>query len=249
MIRIFRHLRKTLMEQSNVRNYFLYAVGEIFLVVFGIVIAIQVSNWNETRIIEESAKSHLKLLSQDLDEDRQLLEDILQIYVTNGESAERLLNIHKGIEPISEKITGDLVNLQLEYNFNQRKNALEVLINSGEIGALDANIQTLISRYYLSVDAISERDLITNSYIQNKYEVHIFNEYSYLYGKGNPQVALMEVYDDDKRAPISFDEEQFLSDKKLEALLFARLYQTNKQIELYEFSLTRLEELQQVIGD
>ena len=47
MITIFRRVRKKLIEQDNVRKYLFYAIGEILLVVAGILIALQVNNWNE----------------------------------------------------------------------------------------------------------------------------------------------------------------------------------------------------------
>jgi len=49
MIRFFRTIRKKLIEEDNVRKYLLYAVGEILLVVIGILIALQINNWNENR--------------------------------------------------------------------------------------------------------------------------------------------------------------------------------------------------------
>lgn len=49
MLRYFRQIRKTLMEQSKIRTYLFYAVGEIVLVMVGILLALQVNNWNEER--------------------------------------------------------------------------------------------------------------------------------------------------------------------------------------------------------
>lgn len=47
MIKFFRHIRKTLLEQNKMGKYFKYAIGEIILVVIGILIALQINNWNE----------------------------------------------------------------------------------------------------------------------------------------------------------------------------------------------------------
>ncbi len=49
MIKFFRKIRQNLVMENNTGKYFKYAIGEIILVVIGILIAIQVSNWNETR--------------------------------------------------------------------------------------------------------------------------------------------------------------------------------------------------------
>lgn len=50
MIKFFHTFRKKLIEQNNVRKYLLYAIGEIMLLVIGILIALQVNNWNQNRI-------------------------------------------------------------------------------------------------------------------------------------------------------------------------------------------------------
>ena len=49
MITIFRRLREKLIASGSVTKYLLYAVGEILLVVVGILIALLVNNWNEER--------------------------------------------------------------------------------------------------------------------------------------------------------------------------------------------------------
>lgn len=49
MIKRFRNLRKNLLKEGKSTNYLKYAVGEILLVVIGILIALQVNNWNEQR--------------------------------------------------------------------------------------------------------------------------------------------------------------------------------------------------------
>ena len=47
MLRIFRKIRQRMLPDNKFSKYLLYAIGEILLVVIGILIALQVSNWNE----------------------------------------------------------------------------------------------------------------------------------------------------------------------------------------------------------
>jgi hypothetical protein len=49
MISLFRKIRQKLLQENRVTRYLVYALGEIFLVVIGILIALQVNNWNENR--------------------------------------------------------------------------------------------------------------------------------------------------------------------------------------------------------
>ncbi|GGG57133.1 DUF6090 family protein [Bizionia arctica] len=57
MIKLFRKIRKNFLNEGKTTRYFKYAIGEIILVVIGILIALQINNWNENRKsnIEETA--------------------------------------------------------------------------------------------------------------------------------------------------------------------------------------------------
>lgn len=48
-MRLFRKIRQSLLAENKLKRYLLYAIGEIFLVVIGILIAVQINNWNEVR--------------------------------------------------------------------------------------------------------------------------------------------------------------------------------------------------------
>lgn len=67
MLRFFRHIRKKLMEQHKVRSYILYAIGEIALVMIGILLALQVNNWNEQRKAKIKSISYHERILEDLD--------------------------------------------------------------------------------------------------------------------------------------------------------------------------------------
>ena len=49
MIKFFRNIRQNLLIENKTGKYLKYAIGEIFLVVIGILIALQINNWNEDR--------------------------------------------------------------------------------------------------------------------------------------------------------------------------------------------------------
>jgi DNA-directed RNA polymerase beta' subunit len=69
MIKIFRQIRQRLIKEHKVSKYLLYAIGEIILVVIGILIALSINNWNENRKVNLEEKSYLKRLLQENKED------------------------------------------------------------------------------------------------------------------------------------------------------------------------------------
>ena len=73
MIKFFRNIRRQLMEKGSSAKYFKYAIGEILLVVIGILIAVSINNWNSERIDEHK---ELELLAQLRDDLNGALNDI-----------------------------------------------------------------------------------------------------------------------------------------------------------------------------
>jgi len=69
MIKFFRNIRKSLLKEGKTTNYLKYAIGEIILVVIGILIALQINNWNEDRKLMRLEKSYYRSLLDDLKQD------------------------------------------------------------------------------------------------------------------------------------------------------------------------------------
>jgi hypothetical protein len=69
MFTFFRKIRKGLLGEGAVTKYLLYTIGEIALVVIGILIALQVNNWNEERIDHKNEHIYLERLRHDLEAD------------------------------------------------------------------------------------------------------------------------------------------------------------------------------------
>jgi hypothetical protein len=90
MIKFFRHFRKDLMETGKKGKYLKYAIGEIILVMIGILLALQVSNLNDKRLEKETLKNTYAIIAEDLKND---IADI-----------DLILKSKKEAEPIYNKI-------------------------------------------------------------------------------------------------------------------------------------------------
>lgn len=69
MINFFRKIRQQLLSQNKVSKYLLYAIGEIVLVVIGILIALSINNWNEQQKTINKEKRYIHSIYQDLRKD------------------------------------------------------------------------------------------------------------------------------------------------------------------------------------
>lgn len=74
MIKLFRGIRKQLLTENKLGKYFVYAFGEIVLVVIGILIALQINNWNNERNNRKLEKEYLRGIQYNLIEDIAELE-------------------------------------------------------------------------------------------------------------------------------------------------------------------------------
>ena len=88
MLRFFRQIRKDQLMSDKARKYFLYAVGEIALVVIGILLALQINIWNENRKLKAEEINILRALKTDLSAGLEagaqyLSEDSTQLKILN----------------------------------------------------------------------------------------------------------------------------------------------------------------------
>ena len=77
MIKFFRHIRKSLLMENKTSKYFKYAIGEIILVVIGILIALSINNWNEERKELANETKILKTLNAEFSRNSITLDSIL----------------------------------------------------------------------------------------------------------------------------------------------------------------------------
>ena len=86
MIKIFRRIRRKLITEGNLKKYLIYAIGEILLVVIGILIALQINNWNENNKDRSTEKKLLTELNENLKTNSDRLKSDLQKEVRSIES-------------------------------------------------------------------------------------------------------------------------------------------------------------------
>lgn len=152
MLKFFRGIRQSLLSENKFSKYFLYAIGEIILVVFGILIALTINNKNEQSKLRTQELHYLKNIKTDL----YLNNSELDKYIATRTKAIRSANIiieHYEGKPIVDlrEFSTHTVNIYTWRKFFQSNNTFQELLNSGNLALISndsiknilLNIETL----------------------------------------------------------------------------------------------------------
>jgi len=142
MIKFFRKIRQNLLMENKTGKYFKYAIGEIVLVVIGILIALQINNWNENQKLEKTTEDYYTQLLDDLNNDIISTQSIIKEFSNQQKEYNNYISSYdkKGLTPI--KAYEQVSKLALIYSpitFNT--NTIESLQNSGDIGLIPSHIR------------------------------------------------------------------------------------------------------------
>jgi hypothetical protein len=137
MIKFFRKIRQNLLSEGKTGKYFKYAIGEIVLLVIGILVALQINNWNTRRIENQEERQIYLQIKNKIEDDKIEFErtnDINNYLSQQSEKANTLIS-NKNYGAID---TLAYLTIQLsQYSDFQRNGKLhENLINSGDIKLL-----------------------------------------------------------------------------------------------------------------
>lgn len=188
MIRFFSQLRKSLMEQNQVRRYFLYAVGEILLVVIGILIALQIDTWNEGRKDRRAELEIVENLKREFLANQVELDSTLEVVSKNRDANLRLMEFFgQPPEDLANVNLDSLVFYSVEYHrFIPTQNALSDLLQSGRLQLItdealkDAlydwtRVMGLIDETYLGVKQKTEDGVVP--YLTLRYPLKDIDRY------------------------------------------------------------------------
>ena len=108
MIKFFRKIRQNLLLEGKTGKYFKYAIGEIILVVIGILIALQINNWNEDNKKKRDERVLLQAVLANLELDSLGIANVVHNQARILEVHKKLIGIVKG-----SNTPGDIDNLGL----------------------------------------------------------------------------------------------------------------------------------------
>jgi len=147
MIKFFRHIRQRMIKENRVSKYLLYAIGEIVLVVIGILIALQVNDWSDQRKNVAFEQDILLLIDKNLQKDAELLRSEMVRTALALTLTDRLL------EQVAQEQFNDSLNIWMGKiisfeRFKSQSSAFEVLKAKGIGYVNDKELQLALITYY-----------------------------------------------------------------------------------------------------
>lgn len=158
MIRLFRKIRRGLLAEGDVKKYSLYALSEIFLVVIGILVALGLNNWNQTRKDRQEEIKMLQGLGQQLDTDLTSLRDNIS---STQERRNKVISLIQMLNEPEKVNIQDFALLQLDLTeddyFVSQRAIFDEAVSSGKLNLIrNDSLRQNIFQYYNAIS--NERD-------------------------------------------------------------------------------------------
>jgi tetratricopeptide (TPR) repeat protein len=154
MIKFFRRIRQNLLTENKFNKYLIYAIGEIILVVIGILIALQINNWNENKKSIAQERIILSSLLEDFETNSRNLQVSLKLYNNAGLSLDRKLNyVGRNADAFDQEIKDDLI-LMVFWSPGLVNGTLNSLLYSDQLGLIQNNdLKKMLTAYPFDIDA------------------------------------------------------------------------------------------------
>jgi hypothetical protein len=159
MLRFFRQIRQRLITENRVSRYLLYALGEIFLVVIGILIALQISNWNEEKQMRNTIYAALEEVREDLVMDTLHLQAEIATRVADLDAQSRVIQVLGNKKPFTEQTYADLGRVMLQRPTTLLTNGYDLIRELGMSQLNNKELRNALVEYYEALQRRIEKEL------------------------------------------------------------------------------------------
>lgn len=174
MIKFFRKIRQKLLSEGKTGKYLKYAIGEIVLVVIGILIALQINNWNENRKAEIIELGLFKVILKDMKLDEDKIQEHIN-YFTQVQSVQyHIYQETKGLATYDSTVSYQLLRPIRIFNLVTRKN-----LSEKNIIIKNDNVKKQLESYFTTEEyvksALTDINNFKNEHLRpalSKYGIH-----------------------------------------------------------------------------
>ena len=252
MIKFFHHIRQNLIMENKTSKYLKYAIGEIVLVVIGILIALQINNWNEDRKDQLRLKNHYLELLNELNNDKESLNAIVNwVREFNNQAFEISEFINSSQTKIdTAKIIAGLLNVEAYGFFSVSKSAYTTLLSSGDIQLIEnTELKNALSIYHDVTNwdwtahngNLKEVIEVYSSYVHKFLPPLLFRDYYISIFSDNLKNETFNIYVPDNKPKIEW--EKLKNDEKFKGIISQLLTYRVFQLKFYNEQLGNIDKM------
>jgi type II secretory pathway pseudopilin PulG len=184
MIKLFRKIRYELMEKNKTGKYLKYAIGEIVLVVIGILIALSINNWNDNRNKRNEELLLLESIEQDFNENKQRLNQTIKAQekmIFNSNSFITLMANNKGKEVNQDSILKLKSYANSWYRAELVNSSYLTIVNSGKGNYIqNLNLKKRLAEFSTDLESGFEDDYESKESLNFMYKISYGHESMFL---------------------------------------------------------------------
>ena len=170
MIKFFRHIRQNLLNQGKTTKYFKYAIGEIVLVVIGILIALQINTWKEQNQYRKLEKQILNSLNIEFKSNLQKIKQSIEDYEQTEQALRFLMSKMKAnSEELSKYNIDSLIAVSVDvFDFRPTQNTLTEVLSTGNLNLIsNDSLKYDLIQWSAELNEISEAWSTLDDFNQN----------------------------------------------------------------------------------
>lgn len=177
MIKFFNKIRKQLLNENKTGKYLKYAIGEIVLVMIGILLALQVNTWNNNRVLQKDELKIIKSLHKEFSENLVKFDNTYNIHLKRKNSVETIMAINPqefiadSLRVLILKVSGN------NYTFDPYQGIYNSVINSGKIEIISNNsLKERISKIQDLISDYQEEEIASKNFTIQNLHKHMLSE-------------------------------------------------------------------------
>jgi len=218
MIKFFRNIRKNLLNEGKTSRYLKYAIGEIILVMIGILLALQVNNWNNSRTDDKTRKELIKNLYTEFMINKNELEGRLN---SNDKGMMHIKKVLGMMTPKYDTLDVKLLDSLMVHvlsiqTYDGSSGVLMDMIGNNKLGLItNDSLRIALASWTQKVDNVQERESRVMKLNRDYLNPYLYKHYSYMHideSTGEDNMPISKLPFDNRNVMANVEFETILND-------------------------------------
>ena len=172
MINFFRRIRQQLLSENKFSKYLIYAIGEIILVVIGILIALQINTWNNNRIQKNKEANFITQIHNEFLQNRTQFDTVTSYHLKVKNGASKLIALFPiDINTVNKDALSNYIKDTFwDWTFNPQQTSINSLTNSSSFEIMsNAELKAQLEQWNELIKDYNEEEMYSKKFGTTQY--------------------------------------------------------------------------------